>query len=539
MINNVPIKITDLVLGPGSLPLDKTNGEATSSGEAKQTLFDGVFSNLLKGNKQQLNLLNKTGEPISIPNNGLGNLFSLISDNINEKVNPAQLLGNFPVDNKATTTDDKKTININDYTGIPSNSLLPELQGVFNKNVLQVINVSPMELLPGMYDVKNVTISDGALHLEVVNPNAPNQKVELTVSLALLQKMSNFKNLDGAFSKRVELNGFGNNKMGIENFISKLNIKKIEITNGENSKSNNSQIEPVNIDFIGENKGTEIHLKAKLSRSEIKATIVNKVGDELSDENLPSNSLRQGNETGLLRQTKENHLHHMNKEKGPNDASLKEPYFFAGSDKLAMKRNKLLGSKLLFDNMSLADDGESLKIISSNDNNWGSFDNFFNFTSSGQVNETSLKQGQAPPIRFILPENLKTLLKPNGQSVILKIAPEHLGPAKLSISMHKDELRAHLTVSSHEAKATLESSLHRLVDQLAKADIKVDFIDVTVSDHNAGNEFLNRQSYGQKSNSIHRFNYDDDNIEKSTPMVQQPQRKVENYITTDRVNLLA
>ncbi|NOY88206.1 MAG: flagellar hook-length control protein FliK, partial [FCB group bacterium] len=152
--------------------------------------------------------------------------------------------------------------------------------------------------------------------------------------------------------------------------------------------------------------------------------------------------------------------------------------------------------------------------------------------------ETALKQGQTLPVRFILPENLKTLLKPNGQAIVLKIAPEHLGPAKLSISMHKDKLRAHLTVHSSEAKATLESSLHHLVDQLAKADIKVDFIDVTVSDRNAGNEFLSRQSQGQKSNSMHRFNYDDENIDESSPIVQRLQRKADNYITSNGVNLL-
>lgn len=145
---------------------------------------------------------------------------------------------------------------------------------------------------------------------------------------------------------------------------------------------------------------------------------------------------------------------------------------------------------------------------------------------------------QTAPIKFTLPEDLQTVLKPNGQSILLQIEPEHLGPAKLSLSMSNDKLKARLVVNSTLAKSMVEGSLHRLVDQLAKVDIKVDLIDIHVSGDAAGNELLNRQTqYPRKM--THRMLGTDDSFTFESQTVEPSAMPRSQYLSSSGVNVLA
>ena len=106
---------------------------------------------------------------------------------------------------------------------------------------------------------------------------------------------------------------------------------------------------------------------------------------------------------------------------------------------------------------------------------------------------TAERSLQPQPVRFTLPDDVRGMLRPNGRSVQLRIDPQHLGPARLHLTMQSDRLRAVVVVDSVQAKQTVEASLDRLVESLAKADIRVDQIEVNVDQHHGRDPQSGRQ----------------------------------------------
>jgi hypothetical protein len=100
---------------------------------------------------------------------------------------------------------------------------------------------------------------------------------------------------------------------------------------------------------------------------------------------------------------------------------------------------------------------------------------------------------EIPVVRFTLPENLSTTLRPGSQTVMLRIEPKHLGPARLNLTLSGDKLRARLVVNNHAAKIAVESALDRLVEQLASARIEVDHIEVTVGGNSTSSGLFGRR----------------------------------------------
>jgi flagellar hook-length control protein FliK len=88
---------------------------------------------------------------------------------------------------------------------------------------------------------------------------------------------------------------------------------------------------------------------------------------------------------------------------------------------------------------------------------------------------------QYAPVRFTLPDTIEHTLVPNGRSLTLKIQPEHLGPARLSLHFNSEGLTARVTVDSPVAQAVIERSLDRLHEQLTQAGVKVDRLEVSLS----------------------------------------------------------
>ena len=111
--------------------------------------------------------------------------------------------------------------------------------------------------------------------------------------------------------------------------------------------------------------------------------------------------------------------------------------------------------------------------------------------SPGSTNQQIMKSA---PVRFTLPENLNSLLRPNGEAVSLKIEPDHLGPARLYIEMKNGMLHARVTVESPAAHHAVESSLDNLVEQLQQQNIRVDRIEVTLQNNDGRHPFFDRRS---------------------------------------------
>ncbi len=122
-----------------------------------------------------------------------------------------------------------------------------------------------------------------------------------------------------------------------------------------------------------------------------------------------------------------------------------------------------------------------------------SADPFAGLNTWGTAGRIDGKEIPTRTVRFSLPDNLQAKLQPNGQSISIKIEPEHLGPARLSLTINHDKLRARVIVETAEVKALVERSLDRLTQQLAKAGIEIDKIEVALDGRQAGEELFDRR----------------------------------------------
>jgi len=170
--------------------------------------------------------------------------------------------------------------------------------------------------------------------------------------------------------------------------------------------------------------------------------------------------------------------------------------------------------------------------------------------SLGSVSSTTPTETTSAPeellhprdVRFTLPEMLHAKLRPNGPSVTLRIQPANLGPARLSLVMHKDHLSARVIVDSAAAKHAVEGSMDKLLDQLQRADVKVDSIQVMTSQQHPGNDSFGRQSqwaHQQKNSHQPAMPFDgagDAAVESATSTIS---RGSLGYLGSGGVNMLA
>ena len=156
------------------------------------------------------------------------------------------------------------------------------------------------------------------------------------------------------------------------------------------------------------------------------------------------------------------------------------------------------------------------------------------FKSDGEMTRTNI----APAVKFTLPETLQKSFASNGQSIMLKIEPEHLGPARLNLSVRDQMLTARVTVDTPVAKATVERSLDQLTDTLSRAGIDVDKIEVMLGDSGAREQFFDRRPLWSQSRGSQKMS-DTDSTVSETPLLITPALLSRQYVGNLGVNVLA
>jgi len=146
-------------------------------------------------------------------------------------------------------------------------------------------------------------------------------------------------------------------------------------------------------------------------------------------------------------------------------------------------------------------------------------------TSSTVAKEQANSVGSAPSEQEVsapltLPKDLDmTTVQPGGaKSVTLQLNPEHLGTARVHLTVQDDMVSARVVVNSHHAKAIVEGSLNDLLRQFERANIRVEQIHVAVSGEWQNSEHNRRQFY-QAPRPASRFIKDDDGNESITDTV--------------------
>ena len=80
-------------------------------------------------------------------------------------------------------------------------------------------------------------------------------------------------------------------------------------------------------------------------------------------------------------------------------------------------------------------------------------------------------------------EQVKITIRPDQTSMELQLNPEHLGRVNLSVQSQNGIMTAHFIVQNDISREAIESQLHTLRETLNQQGIKVDAIEVTVSDY--------------------------------------------------------
>ena len=173
-------------------------------------------------------------------------------------------------------------------------------------------------------------------------------------------------------------------------------------------------------------------------------------------------------------------------------------------------------------------------------NEAGSDKNFSSvmLTESNQTGSTSALRNEPTPVRFSLPDDLGQSLKPGGKAVTIKIHPEILGPVRLTLRMNGSQLQARLIVDSAQVKSMIEGTLEQLTDQLERAGIKVNSMDVNVAGSDVGSELFDRSLAWNRPKLTTRL-LDAEEAELLSLATTEPSRSSGEYVGSSGVNLFA
>jgi flagellar hook-length control protein FliK len=168
-----------------------------------------------------------------------------------------------------------------------------------------------------------------------------------------------------------------------------------------------------------------------------------------------------------------------------------------------------------------------------------------NLNLTGLTSDPTSKEGVeltrtniAPAVKFTLPETLQRSFASSGQTIMLKIEPEHLGPARLNLTVRDQMLTARVTVDTPVAKAIVERSLDQLTDTLSRAGIDVDKIEVMLGDSGAREQFFDRRPLWSQSHNSQKMS-DTDSPVSETPILITPALLSRQYVGNRGVNVLA
>lgn len=430
-MTQTPVNIFDLLMGDLTGISGPVTGQKVPSGEAAGVFGDIINSLLTSGNQVGVPEPNGTGEVFDVSGLLSGRKSAAVPESAVEF--NRQLL-----------------------------SVLPRQMGVIGANVKEAITDEPMELKPGKYEIVSSRIQDGQVNLEIVANDNPDQTIKLTLPTETLVGVS------GRLESKVPVTGDYYRSRYLDNLLSKLNLKEIEITPPQDRQPLEVGTEPVKITVVAESSVGELLIKGKLDRSRMRVSMVDtKAAQAKAD--LPNRTIPTGE----------------------FDSDYTHYKLLDGN---ARGRTQI-GARIL-----TADDNFFEKFIATDSDKQSSgnkqiLDTLFNHDLATTRDEGVTEKTDGRAVRFTLPDNLNTALKVNGRSVMIRIEPEHLGPARLSLSMTDDGLKARIVVDSVPAKVALENGLDRLVNQLADADVKVDQIEISINGDSTHNQFLGRQPH--------------------------------------------
>ncbi|MCB2230611.1 flagellar hook-length control protein FliK [bacterium] len=405
-------------------------------------------------------------------------------------------------------TDATKIANL---TGREIAALLANRSGAVSTS--QTVAVSQ-----GTYRILDTAVKQDTLELTVSPEDSPTEVIKISLPLDIVDDfavdVSDSRQKNSKHNPmRVALHDTGADASKVSQLLARLNLKALRITSTQSETTNVNGLLPVktqtasgksNSDATGEKFGIEL-TGERLSKSL-------SVQRELPMEAISARMtvVRSTVNAAGVTGTRQNNIA-QSAAPVPGEAAMKSadgsltsgPKEFFGLDNLARRLDAagrkfeptLTGTEKLTEGQSSIESSH----LSSNS------------IQQSHSSQSSAESRTQSPVRFTLPDDIQTGLRPGGRAVTISIDPENIGPARLHLALRDSALTARVTVDTPQARAMVEQSLDQLTQQLQRAGIKVDLIEVNVAGDQARQQFHER-NFGMRSR-LRMRDLDNDSIQ--------------------------
>lgn len=370
------------------------------------------------------------------------------------------------------------------------------------------------EVESGIYRVLDSKVSDGRLELTVVAKGPAQEPVKISVPAALLTE--SVSKLIGGVAKasegripKVLIDRFARPQQGqVDTLLSRLNLKALEIKVEPQPVSAKPELTPVEITLVAENDGAQVALKSKISKQDIRV-----ITGRTSRDDLTTAPTDKGKAPVV--DTDESSVVKAGRPDNISDPLRKAGHLteFSLPDRIGTGKRPAFSQDIPTTNVTIDRNLESIT--------------------------TGVDRKLAATVKMTLPELIQKPFSPNGQTIMIRIEPAHLGPARLNLSLRDQILTARVIVDTPMARMAILNSLEQLTNQLSRAGIEVDRIEVALSGDGAREQFLDRRSAWSHARKMRRFDKElgfGQEAVGSTPVVTAPPP---GYLRADGVNLLA
>lgn len=156
------------------------------------------------------------------------------------------------------------------------------------------------------------------------------------------------------------------------------------------------------------------------------------------------------------------------------------------------------------------------------------------------ANEVSEPQPMTPQMVQIVEqivEQIRMNVQSDTTSMEMQLNPESLGKVLLTITAKAGVMTANFTVQSEEARAALESQMYTLRENLEQKELKVDAVEVTVSNFDftqAGNGDEDQKNMDQGDGRSRRYRVEESDDEESDELTaEQEAERVRRNVMRD------
>jgi hypothetical protein len=367
----------------------------------------------------------------------------------------------------------------------------------------------PTVLSDGTYKILDSSVQDGMVELTLQSKDT-GESIRVSLPLEQLLGSGNdavaFNRLVGDLNARVNLAGQSSE---LATWFEKLNLSEVKVETLPQSQQNDN---PVKLTLSGAATVANSALQISLPKSEIKAFRISNLGQRLNKTN--SNNGGSGN---------------------PVEFGVPSVIPVAKGIRVVprmMSADESLLSRGTFEEFTKSVDGQTT--MSDSKTLTPSFSQELRLSATPTGDRVEFGS-----VRFTLPDKIEQSLLPGGKSVMLKIHPEHLGPARLNLNWGSDGLSARVTVDSPLAQTAIERSLDKLQEQLSQAGIKVDHIGVSLSGGHTRGQFAQGQPQWQRQSSNHFYHHNEYRAAEYVSAIASTPLGMAQYVGSQGVNLFA